>query len=474
MFPQIVIKHNIGNTITVPNQLDSRAFTYLSTNQVADTSAISLAVDSTVGFSAAASGAGAKLLLLGALGAENCEIVRYTSLSSNTTFLLTGSPTNVKLFHNRGDLATEIKYDQVSVYKSSTINGSYTLLETKTFQVSQQNTIFYDIAGLSTDYYKVQWKNSITSDLSSFSEPISVLAYPENSVAEIIYPVLSAMGVSENDAKINTTFCIKAVDDARKFAQAKLYGIRHAWLEEFEHPIKVLAGSNYVDLPDNIDFTDTDRSILAARFLLGNVLAPFNLRYIDKRSWNQVSFNVQGGINEVAASIGAVTLTLDSVGDFPDTGSGVAYVATTDYDQTIMQIAYTGVDLVTNQLTGVTGVTRAIPAGTRVWSNPSIAQPVFYTVYEGRLYFNSLIPDSMQGNNLYVDFYKKLDKVVDLYQELAEPYREIYKWYLKYAIKYRKDITLSDDDPDLKKFGDLLQALFNNLYTGQATVIETY
>ena len=282
------------------------------------------------------------------------------------------------------------------------------------------------------------------------------------------------MGISENDPKINTTFLIKSMEDARKFAQMKLYGIRHAWLEEFEHPLKVLAGNNSVDLPDNIDFTDTDRSVLACRFLLGNVLAPYNLKYIDKRSWNQTSYNVMGGTTQINASIGDTTLSLDSTGDFWDTGNGVAYVATTDYDQLIMQIAYTGVDLVTNQLTGVTGITRNIPAGTRVWSNPTIAQPIFYTVWSNKLYFNSLIPDSMQGNNLYIDFYKKLDKITDLYQELPEPYREIYKWYLKYAIKYRKDVTLSENDPDLVKFGDLLTALFNNLYTGQATTIETY
>lgn len=474
MFPQIVIKHNIGNTIIIPNQIDSRAFTYLSNNQAPDSGSITLNVDNTAGFSDAAVGVDEKLILIGSLGVENAEIVQYTTINNSTSFIITGSPTNVKQFHNRGEKVSEIKFNKVNVYKSSTIDGVYTLLETKIFQVGQQNTIFYDQNGLTSDYYKVQWLNSITSETSSFSSSISVLEYPENSVAEIIYPVLSAMGIYENDPKINTTFCIKAVDDARKFAQAKLYGIRHAWLEEFEYPIKVLAGNNYVDLPDNIDFTDTDRSILAARFLLGNVLAPFNLRYIDKRSWNQTSFNVMGGINQVDASIGASTLTLDSVGDFYDTGSGVAYVATTDYDQVIMQIEYTGVDLVTNQLTGVTGITRAIPAGTRVWSRPTIAQPVFYTVYEGKLFFNSIIPDSMQGNNLYIDYYKKLDKVVDLYQELPEPYREIYKWYLKYAIKYRKDITLSDNDPDLKKFGDLLQALFNNLYTGQATTIEVY
>jgi hypothetical protein len=89
--------------------------------------------------------------------------------------------------------------------------------------------------------------------LSSYSDPISVSTYEPTSVAQIIYPVLRAVGVSENDPKITIPFCLSAVNDARKYTQGKLYGIRHAWNQEFEYPIKCLAGTNYVDLPDNID-----------------------------------------------------------------------------------------------------------------------------------------------------------------------------------------------------------------------------
>jgi hypothetical protein len=235
----------------------------------------------------------------------------------------------------------------------------------------------------------------------------------------------------------------------------------------------MLAGTNYVDLPDDIDYNETDRSVLAARIITAGILTPFNLVYIDKRNWNASSYSVAGGYTQADALIGAVSLTLDSVGDFPDTASGVAYVATTDYDQTIMQIAYTSFDLTTNQLLGVTGITRDIPSGTRVWSRPTISQPIYYTVYSDKLVFDRIIPDSMQGYNLYIDYYTKMDVVTDLSQVLEEHYREIYKWYLRYAIKYRKDILLGSSDPDLKKFEDLVLALFNNLYTGQDTTIIT-
>ena len=460
--PNITITHNIGNTITIPNEVDIKASTYLSSNIASGVTAAP--VDNSTDFTS-----GSILLLLSSIGAENAEIV--TSTSHTTLSFVTLA---TLMAHNRGDVVNELKWDQIVVSKCSTIDGTYAPFgSAQTIFTTQQNTIIYDTAGLATDYYKIQWKNSLTGLLSGYSDPISVSSQTPSSVAALIYPVLRAMGVSENDPKITIPFCISAINDARKFTSSKLYGIRHAWQQQFEYPIKMLAGTNYVSLPDDIDFIETDQSVLAARFILGNVLTPFNLRYIDKRSWNQISFSVAGGSTTSATLSGATSITLNSVGDFYTTSGGVAYVATTTYTETIEQIAYTSVDTATNQLLGVTGLTRNIPAGTRVWSRPTVSQPIYYTVFDNKLFFDRIIPDSMQGTNLYIDYYKKYDEVESLSQELPEHYREIYKWYLRYAIKYRKDILLGSDDPDLKKFESLVQSLFNNLYTGQDSTIIT-
>jgi hypothetical protein len=462
MFPQVSIKHNIGNIIEISNQLNPKVFTYLSNNFAIGVTTLN--VDNAIDFTT-----GSIILLLGSMGAENTEF-GYASAHTDQSFTVTAT----KQPHNRGDLVTQINYDQIVISKSATIDGTYTTLVTLPLAVTQQKTIQFDEAGLSSDYYKVQWKNSLSGELSGFSDPISVLSYPTNSVGSVITPVLKAMGVSENDNRITSEFCIEAINDARKYVNMKLYGIRHAWRSEFEYPLRVLSGSNFVNLPDDIDFDESDRSLLSARFIRGNVLAPFNLKYIDKRSWNQVAFNVGGSVTVGVTSIAANEINLISSGDFPfTTNSGVAYIATTDFDQTMLQIEYTGVDLVLNKLTGVTGIDRQIPAGTQIWVTPTIAQPITYTVFEDKIVFDRIIPDSMQGANCYIDYYKKTAEVTDLYQELKEPYREIYKWYLRYAIKYRKDVTLSQSDPDYKKFEELVQALFNNLYTGQDTIIVT-
>lgn len=462
MYPQIEIKHNIGNTIKIPNQIDSRAFTYTTTTTATGVTAIP--VDNGNDFTSGST----ILLLLSTFGAENAEFVTSAS-HSNTSF--TTSATTQQ--HNRGEKIQQVKWDQINIFKSSTIGGTYTILGTsRTIQATQLNTIIDDSTGLTTDYYKVQWKNSITSEVSDFSEPISVLAYPTNSVGVLLKSVTTMFGISENDKSITPEFLIEVLNDAREYTESKLYGIRHAWRQEFDHKIKVLAGRNYVPLPDDIDFNETDRSVLAARFLTNNIMSPYNLLKIDKRSWNQMGFYSTGGICQTLANIGETTITLDSVGDFFPQG-GSAQVATDLYTQTVMEIEYTGLDYATNQLTGVTGVTRAIPVDAQIWSRASLSQPMYYTVFENRMYFTSLIPDSMQGNNLYLDYYKKLVKVTNLYDELPEHYRELYKPYLRWAIKYRKDITLPTSDPDLVKFYELVESLFSNLYSGQDTVIVT-
>jgi hypothetical protein len=461
-FPQIIVKHTVGNTIEIPNEIDVRASTFLSAATAI--SAISISVDNAIDFTS-----GAILALIGSVGNEYAEIA---TISSHTDQAF--SCTALKLPHQRGDIIQELRYDQVEIYKSSTLTGSYTLLQTVSFQVSQTNTIVFDATGLSTDYYKIRWKNSSASQYSDYSEPISVLTYPDNSVAGIIFSVYRAMGIKDDDPYVTIPWGISSLNDARAYTDAKLYGIRQDWRHHFEYPIQLFAGTNYVDLPSDIDWNTTDRSLLAARFLVGNVLTPYNLRYIDKRSWNQIAFSVMGGTTTAISGVGATTITLDSVGDFlPASTSGVAYVATTDYSQTIMQIAYTGVDTSTSQLTGVTGITRSIPVGTRVWSRPTISQPIYYTVYDNRIVFDRIIPDSMQGTNLYIDYYTKLESVTDLYQELPEHYRENYKWYLRWAVKYRKDISISSSDPDLKKFEDLTDRVVDNLYTGQDITITT-
>ena len=174
-FPQIKVTHNIGNTIEIPNQVDVRASTYLSSN--IGFLATSLPVDNATDFTN-----GTAHILVSTIGSENSEIVLSSGQSIQAIAV-----SSTRVLHNRGDIVQEINFDQVSVFSSPTIDGAYTLVGTSTFQVTQQNTIIFHAAGTATTFYKIQWKNSVTSAVSDFSDPISVSTYDPKSVAQTIF-----------------------------------------------------------------------------------------------------------------------------------------------------------------------------------------------------------------------------------------------------------------------------------------------
>ena len=80
MFPQITIKHNIGNIIEIPNELNPSVFTYFSDNFAIGVTAIT--VDNAIDFTS-----GNIITLLGSMGAENAEF-GYPSAHTNQGFTL--------------------------------------------------------------------------------------------------------------------------------------------------------------------------------------------------------------------------------------------------------------------------------------------------------------------------------------------------------------------------------------------------
>jgi hypothetical protein len=463
MFPQITIKHNIGNTLTISNELDIKQYSFLT--DVTYSGVTSLSVENTSGFTASPPN---KFLLLSDIGSENAEIV-IASADITNGFTVSATKQN----HSRGSKVSEIKWNKIQVFKSSTIDGTYTQVGSDIeMAITQTTTVVFDSTGTTSSFYKVRWINSITSDESAFSLPISVLTYPEYSAGKMFQSIKTLFGIQDNDKQINTEFLLTALNDARRAMQQKLFGIRQDWQAKFGHQIKVLAGRNYIDLPDDVDFKNTDRSVLAVRFLTNNILAPYNMQYIDKRSWNSLGYYSTGSETAEEILIGATTLKLKNAGDFFPNG-GATQVATDSYNQVVLQVNYTGVDYDTNELLGVTGVTRVIPKNAQVWSRASMNQPVYYTVYDNKIVFSSVIPDMMQGNSCHIDYYSKMGEITDLYQEIPEDYRETYRPYIRWAIKYRKDVSISQTDADYVKFEENVESTFNNLYTGQTQNIIT-
>jgi len=460
---QLTVKHNIGNTITVSNDMVLRVKTYLSDNYGVGSTAIN--VDNSQDFLAT------NIALFEGIGQERAE---FKAISSLTNTQITVAATIFA--HNRGSAVYLSQYDQIVVEKATSLGGTYSVLGTYLIQATQQNTLIQDNAGLSTSYYRIKFRNSVNSLESNYSVESSALPFGSQSVAAMFQTLRQQASISESDPKITTSFLIGALNDARDYVKNTMAGYKQGWLAEFEYPIQMLAGRNFVELPENYDYNFTNNALLSVRYPRIGGLAPYPLVYVDKREWNNAQYGLKYTYTNGATTSGSTTLTVTNIGDFSIYPSGTIFVATEDFSQDVLQVNYTGVDLMTNTFTGCTGITRNIGTNVQIFAFPTFAVASYYTVFDNKIVFNRPIPQITQGQNVYIDYYKSMDYVTDINVILDEPFKDIYKYYIRYAIKYSRDNTINAaNDPDFKMFSGLTQEWINNHYIGQTQkVIRRY
>lgn len=452
---QLTVKNNIGNTLTVSNDMLLRVKTYLSDNYALGSTAIN--VDNAQDFLIT------NIALFEGIGQERAE---FKAISALTNTQLTVAATIFA--HNRGASVYLSQYDQIVVEKATSLGGVYSVLGTYLIQATQQNTLIQDNAGLSTSYYRVKFKNSVNSLESGYSSEATALPFGSQSVAAMLSTIRQQAGIADSDTRITTPFLIGALNDARDYVKNTMAGYKQGWLAEFEFPIQVYAGNNFVELPDNYDYNFTNNALLSVRYPRMGGLAPYPLTYIDKREWNSASYGLKYTYTSGATLSGATSLVVTNIGDFSIYPSGTIFVATEDFSQQIMQVNYTGVNLATNTFTGCTGITRNIGDNVQIFAFPNFSIASFYTVYDNKIVFNRPIPDIMQAQNIYIDYYKAMTYITDINNILDEPFKDIYKYYIRYAIKYSRDNTIKmETDPDFKMFAQLVQEWINNHYIGQ-------
>jgi len=407
------------------------------------------------------------LLLIGEIGSGNAELV--ASITSKTgTVVNLGSATS--FIHQVGEPVYQVTYNQVEISRASSSTGSFTVLTTMNLQWSSTNTVFNDTTGTSGSYYRQRFYNTITgvySDYSTSGVGVAQVDYNNRTAGYLINLVRKSVG----NTNLSDDFFLNAINEARKTANTQFgYGRLQEYRQVFEYPVQMLAGTNYITLPTNIDFSDTNRSLICARFARQSIAANIPVSYIDKKEWNMRAYLNRYSWTNGAVTSGATSIVLDSTGDFAATGT--LYVATEDPTATIMTVTYTGNNLTTNTLTGCSGVTANISDGVQVWAYSTFSIPYFYTIFDGKLWFERPIPNSLQGKNIFIDYYKRMEDIVFLTDEIPEHYRDLYIDYLKFAIKRRRDDSIGANDEDFKRFINGLSVINGNAYTGQMQIIS--
>lgn len=460
MKPTFQVVNSIGNVITLNNDIQVISSTFLKRDETFGTTTLN--VENTTDFDASG------ILLVSVRDSENAEFIEYSAVPSTTQITITAS----RLNHSRGESVSSVLWDQFVIESSPdsitwSVASTINIDPTSTFT----NYVDNDVAGT---YYRVAFKNSVTLLTSGYSEVIQAVAPAFNSAQALINQIISEVGVNPSDTIITQQFLLTTLREARRLFDDLTYGFHWDWREKFNQPYKVLAGTNYIDLPEDIDFDETNRTILNIRLNSYNQGPSYYMNYVDKKRWNDLTLILQGSTVKQDITTGDTSIVLENTGDFPDSGN--IYIATTDYDQQILNVQYTANDRVTNTLSGISAlsITRDVPVGTQVWARTiGTIIPMNYTVFNKRIYFDNIMPNMMNGRNIYIDYYSRLPDISNPYDILPEHHAHIYKAYVKYAIEKRKDPSTPETHPDYVSFKNQAASVTANMYSGQTLRIIT-
>lgn len=467
MKPTVTVKNlggTTGNLVMIPNDIQPIVSTFFSR----DTVNITLNyVENSAYFTTT------QRALLGAVGASNAEFLTISTVTAPTNAVpssLTFSSIPVNR-HSRGEPVTMVGFDQIEISYATSLGGSYSVLATISMQINALTSVYMHAAGVSSGYYKIRLKNSATGLFSQYSDEISYGATISGTVGYMLSSLKNTLGINDADTQITDAFLLESLNEARRILDREyMTGLMKEWRQVFEYPIKMLAGCNYVTLPTDIDYSQTNRAVLAARYSANSAGSSMPLKYVDKKDWNWSTLQRRYTTASTSVAISATSIVLTNTGDFPDAGS-VQFQAE-DFEQDILTVSYTANNKNTNTLTGVTGVTRTIASGSQAWAYQTQGYPTLYTVINGRLYFDSVVPQALNGINCFIDYYKALVDMTGWNDTFLEHYSDIYKNYIRFAIKRRRDNTIGEEDVDYKRWITACKATSSTDYIGQSIRIK--
>lgn len=384
----------------------------------------SITVNNTNGFTAS------KYLLIGGYNGANSEIKLGGAISS-VAILATAA---TSFDHSAGESVQQIPYNQVEITYSAdflalwqsnlyeTISdaataASWATLSTVSITPNQEYTTVKDDS-TSSRTYRWRFKNStdtIYSDYINYQLPDG---FEEKSIAAIFQ---KATGLTNKKVSSGGTGQVthEFLFDTANEGLQEYHSERARWSKDqsFESVIgEMIAGTEYIVLPNNIDVRDTSSAIWNVRVDDGR-----NLTYLDKREMDLRKIGWHSSQLAVQLTSASTDATFDDTSSFPDSGTFTLYVA-----GTAMTVTYTANNRTTNVLTTpdcATEVTATAAVDTPVWSGASFGTPSYFTVYDGKIIFDIIPGATMHKHAVDADYYLKCQVVnsLDDYVRIANP-----------------------------------------------------
>ncbi len=455
----------------------NKPFTYLNEDVVA--TGTTIRVQSLVGFESLTTSSG-QIVCIGQVGNEKSELKRTSENTAlSTTYNQITLQSAMGFDHPQDTPITIVDWNRLDFQYAPLATGTKVTLSAYpvAIQVDSKQTRFRDILemparlGQSTAFYFVRRNDIITDRDSSFSDPVSYLGHPNNSVFSIKKRALEALGESVDGKLITHEFLDQSLWEARR--------------EYHESPGKrpfrrlynsaigfVVTGSYRIDLPDSVERPYSEENIFGVRIGTNP-----NMILQSKKEWDfdfrskphsqldhaYVSDNVSANASTSIwlangrdfADSAVITVEGTSIGlsrVLGETGSFYIYEHGS-YNASI------GSDVFANTVPG-------LPFKFAVWAEPGGGSAY--------IYFNTPIATAHVGQNIFVDFYRTLPGSDSDGDILDEPDYDMYVDYLKAQIKHRKNKGESNliNDSDYKIFQFKKTTALNKEYIGVPIHLE--
>lgn len=427
-----VNRGNIGNEIYIHlPDLDSFEKTFLSADE--DSGQTTLSVISGKNFDG-------DYVLIGIPGTEKCELV---ALSGQTDTTVTVGATSFD--HPKGTLVTMMPFNQIEIYSATAVGGTYSLIATVDITPDSLFTEYVAASDPSTQAYKVRFKNQNDTTYSDYSEETTGSGYDDNTVYSIKKRALDQMG-EKIEGSLTNEFLNEALGQARR----EVDSLRKRWSfrTSFGSVLGVISTGQWrMAVPSDLRAPNSPDNILSIK--IGAEGIP--VKYLTKREFDAYYLGSAHTTLGSAISAGDTSLTGDSTtgtGDFEE--SGTVKIGGDD-------VTYTSNDEDTETLSGIpssgTGsITASHAVGTDVWQGVEYGLPMYFTVHEGYIYFNSPFDSDYEDENVHIDYYKTLPAKTSDSDVLDEPEYDMYVHYLKAVIKQKKGKA----EKDITKDGDYI------------------
>lgn len=206
-------------------------------------------------------------IMIGEMGQEKTEIVTVSSVNANGTTVVIGATV---FDHAANAPVFKLRFDQAKFYRSTTTeDGPYTLIATEPLDVDNANleTLYDDVTGLASYFYKMSVYHSISAVESAYSDIIGGTGWRREQVGNIVDEILQEVSdpQEQNITRGELLGYFNDVNDELLTNVSKPYDFLHT-----RTTLSRTAGRNYIDFPvdangkqtmfafDRMDYNFTD------------------------------------------------------------------------------------------------------------------------------------------------------------------------------------------------------------------------